>query len=81
MRLVTLALLTACGIAVAAPAMAEDVIVGGRVGGVGVGVNVDGPRHYRDHDRVVVHEGYARAHCKTVIIHDGNVTKKIKRCD
>jgi len=81
MRLSTLALLTVSTIAVAAPAMAEDVVVGGRVGGVGVGVDVGGPRHYRDHDRVVVHEGYARAQCKTVIIHEGNVTKKIKRCD
>jgi hypothetical protein len=81
MKLVTLAFLTVGAIAIATPAMAEDVTVGGRVGGVGVGVDVDGPRYHRDHDRTVIHEGYARANCKTVIIHEGGITKKIKRCD
>lgn len=82
MRLLTIALFTAAGLAVAVPAFAEDVYVGGRVGGVGVGVDVGSGRH---HDRTVVRreyrEGYAAARCKTVIIHEGNVTKKIKRCD
>jgi hypothetical protein len=78
MRLVTLALLTVGAIAIATPAMAEDVIVGGRVGGVGVGVDV-GQRHHRDH--VVVTDGSGRGHCKTVIIHKEGITKKIRRCD
>jgi hypothetical protein len=80
MKLVTLAVLTVGAVAIAAPAMAEDVVVGGRAGGVGVDVH-DGYYHRHHHDRVVVREGYARAHCKTVIIHDGGIIKKIKRCD
>jgi hypothetical protein len=79
MRIASLAVLTAGAIAIAYPALAEDVVVSGRVGGIGVGVDV-GPHHRHHHrDRVVVREG--RHHCKTVIVHKGNVTKKIRRCD
>lgn len=80
MRIATFAALAAGAIAIATSAMAEDVIVGGRVGGVGVGVDVGRHHHHYDHDRVVVRDGYARAHCKTVIIHRDGITKKIRRC-
>jgi hypothetical protein len=83
MRVLALAVLMIGGLAVAAPASAEDTFVGARVGGVGVGVDV-GPHHrYRDRvvsERRVYRDDYARARCKTVIIHDGNVTKRIKKC-
>ena len=88
MRVLTAALLIAGSVAIAAPASAEDVFVGGRVGGVGVGVDVGG--HHRDRvyhrDRVITErrvyrDDFARGgRCKTVIIHDGGMTKKIKRC-
>ena len=85
MRVLALAVLIAGGLAVAAPAAAEDTFVGARVGGVGVGVDVGPRHHYRDRDRVVTErrvyrDDFARARCKTVIIHDGNVTKRIRKC-
>lgn len=84
MRLVTAALFIAGTMLVAAPASAEDVYVGSRAGGVGVGVDVGGP-HFRDRDRVVTErreyrDDFARARCRTVIIHEGNVTRKIRKC-
>ena len=83
MRVLALAVLIAGGLAVAAPASAEE-FVGARVGGVGVGVDVGGPHHgYRDRvvtERRVYRDDYARARCKTVIIHDGPVTKRIRKC-
>jgi hypothetical protein len=86
MRVIPVALLIAGTLAVAAPASAEDVVVGGRVGGVGVGVDIgdhhDGFRH-RDRmitERRVYRDDFARARCRTVIIHEGNLTKKIRKC-
>jgi hypothetical protein len=85
MRVLTVAVLTAVGIALAAPAFAEGVYVGAGPRGVGVGVDVDGPRHYhRDRvvkKRVYVDDDYARARCRTTIIKRNGMTKKIKRCD
>jgi hypothetical protein len=92
MKLVTIGLITVIGIAVAAPALAEDVFVGGRVGGVGVGVDVGGPgyyhdgyRHYNRGDRVYRTEGFDRhegvERCRTTIIRrDDGSTRKIQRC-
>lgn len=83
MRIVTIALLAAAGLAIAAPASAEDVIVGGRVGPVGVGVDV-GPRVHRDvvvERRVHRDRDFARGNCRTTIIHRDGMTKKIKSCD
>jgi hypothetical protein len=92
MRVIPVALLIAGTLAVVAPASAEDVFVGGRVGGVGVGVDVgehhDGFRYrdgFRHRDRVITErrvyrDDFARARCRTVIIHEGNMTKKIRKC-
>jgi hypothetical protein len=85
MRVLAIAVLIAGGLAVAVPASAEDTFVGARVGGVGVGVDV-GDHHRGYHrDRVVTERrvyrsDFARARCKTVIIHEGGMTKKIKKC-
>jgi hypothetical protein len=87
MRLLTIALLTASGVALAAPAMAQDVYVGAGPRGVGIGVDT-GPRVYRDgyRDRDVVErrvstDGYARGgNCRTTIIKRDGMTKKIRRC-
>jgi hypothetical protein len=72
------------GLTLASPALAEDFYVGGRGGGVGVGVDV-GPgyhRDYRDRDEVYT-SGYDRSYerCRTTVIRrgDGSV-KKIRRC-
>jgi hypothetical protein len=85
MRVLTVAFLTACGISLAVPAFAQDVYVGAGRGGVGVGVDLDGPRHYhRDRvvkKRVYVDDDYARGNCRTTIIKRDGMTKKIKRCD
>ena len=71
------------GVALASPALAEDVYVGGRVGGVGVGVDV-GPGYHRGYrERDVYTSGYDRSYerCRTTVIRrdDGSV-KKIRRC-
>jgi len=88
MRLLTIALLTASGVALAAPAMAQDVYVGAGPRGVGIGVDT-GPRvyreGYRDRDVVVQRrvytEGSARGeNCRTTIIKRDGMTKKIRRC-
>jgi hypothetical protein len=85
MRVLTVALLTASGIAFAAPAFAQDVYVGAGRSGVGIGVDV-GPRHYRDRDyyterRVYVDdEARGRGNCRTVIIKRDGMTKKVTRC-
>ena len=83
MRVLTVALVTAAGIAIAAPAFAGGgVYVGAGPRGVGVGIDVDGPRH---RDRVVKKRVYvddrARAECRTTIIKRDGMTKKIRRCD
>jgi hypothetical protein len=84
MRVLTLVVLTAAGISLAAPAFAQGVYVGAGPRGVGVGVDVDGPRHYyRDRavrKRVYVNDGYARGTCRTTIIKRDGMTKKVKRC-
>ena len=75
------------GLAVAVPAFAEDVWVGGRAGGVGVGVDVDNGYHRNwDRDRVYRRtEGFDRAEsferCRTTTIRrdDGSV-RTIRRC-
>lgn len=78
----TLIVLSAfAGLVLAAPASAEE-FVGARVGPVGVGVDVDHPRH---HDRVYRTEGYDRYHgaerCRTTVIrHSDGSVRKIKRC-
>jgi hypothetical protein len=83
MRTLMLGFVAAAGLAVAVPAVAQDVYVGGR----GVGVEFDSGRH-RDHDwrsdryrtdGFARHERFER--CSTTIIRrgDGSV-RKIKRC-
>ena len=72
------------GLAVATPALAQDVYVGAGRGGVGVGVDVDGPRYHRGYrERDVYTSGYERSYerCRTTIIRrdDGSV-KRIRRC-
>jgi hypothetical protein len=83
MRLLTIALLTASGVALAAPAMAQDVYVGAGPRGVGIGVDT-GARYHRDRDVVVERrsysDGYARGNCRTTIIKRDGMTKKIRRC-
>jgi hypothetical protein len=80
MRKLTLGILTVAGLAVAAPAVAQDVYIGGR----GVGVEIDNGHRYRDRELRIRTEGYDRSYgerCRTTIIRssDGSV-KKIKRC-
>ena len=71
------------GLTLASPALAEDVYVGGRAGGVGVGVDVGPGYHhgYRERDRYTT--GFDRSYerCRTTVIRrdDGSV-KKIRRC-
>ena len=83
MRTTLICMTAAAAIAVTGSAYAQGVYVGGRDGGVGVGVDV-GPRHHRGfRDREVYTEGYSRSYerCKTVTIRhrDGSVTRT-KRC-
>jgi hypothetical protein len=84
MRVLTFAVLTAAGIALAAPAFAGGgVYVGAGPRGVGVGIDVDGPRHYH-RDRVkrrVYVDDYARRECRTTVIKRNGVTKRIRKCD
>ena len=78
MRALTVGLLTAIGIAIVVPAYAEDAYIG--VGPRGVGVDVRD--HARDRDRDWRHH-YARDRdrdCRITIIHEGGMTKRIKRC-
>jgi hypothetical protein len=86
MRALPLGILAIVGVAVAAPAFADDVRIG--IGTHGAGVAVEHRDHDRDHFRdrhvrvrrdVTVGVGH-REHCKVVIIHKGGVTKKIRRC-
>ena len=91
MRTTLITLAAVCGLAAASiPASAQDVYVGGRAGGVGVGVDVGGPGyHGRDYyrgDRVYRRtEGFGRyegaGRCRTTIIRrgDGSV-RRIQRC-
>jgi hypothetical protein len=80
----TLIVVTAIvGLAIASPALAEDIYVGSGRGGIGVGVDVGpGHRSYRERDEAYT-SGYdrSRGRCETTIIRrgDGSV-RKIKRC-
>ncbi len=90
MRGITIGLLIATGLALAIPANAQGVSVDTSTGGTSVGVRGDthvgtstrvgvGERE-RTHEHVTVGAG-ERRHCKVVIVHRGDTTKKIKRCD
>ena len=78
MRALTIALLTAVGIAFVVPAFAEDAYIGVGPGGVGVGVRDHD--HDRDHDRDWRHHYASDRHCRITIIHEGGMTKRIKHC-
>lgn len=80
MRTLVIGMLAATGIALAAvPANADGVYVGAGPVGVGVGVHRDHDwRRDRD-ETVVVHRNHR--HCRTTIIHEHGMTKKIRRCD
>ena len=71
------------GLTLASPALAEDVYVGGRVGGVGVGVDVGSPGYHRSYREREYTTGYNRSYerCRTTVIRsaDGSV-RKIRRC-
>ena len=82
MRLISVALLAAAGLALTVPS-AEQL----RVRAPGVGISVGSGHHH--HDRVVTErrrvvvdddDFYARARCKTTIIKTDGMTKKIKKC-
>jgi hypothetical protein len=88
MRKLAIGLMAAAGLALAAPAYAEDagVYIGAGPNGVGVGVDVDHDHdgnwrhHYaRDRDEVVIKKHHRD--CRTTVIHDGDTTKTIRRCD
>ena len=84
MRAALIYVAAAAGLALATPAMAQDVYIGGRGGGVGVGVDIGPSGGYRRHrDREVYTEGYSRSseRCRTTTIRhpDGSVTKS-RRC-
>ena len=55
---------------------------GGGPVGVGVGVRHDNQEamHARAEDRDVIVVKKHRHHCRTVIIHNGDMTKKIRKC-
>ena len=80
MRTAFFGILAATGIAFTVPANAQGVYVGAGPVGVGVGVHHEHNWHrdYGREDRVVVREGHR--HCKTVIIHEHGLTKKIRHC-
>jgi len=85
MRATLIYLTAAAGIAFASTATAQDVYIGGRGGGVGIGVDVGSPgyHHRRYRDREVYTEGYSSSYerCRrTTIRHaDGSVTRT-RRC-
>jgi hypothetical protein len=80
----TLIVVTAlAGLTMASPAFAQDIYVGGRHGGIGVGVDVDPGYRRAYREREVYTSGYDRSYerCRTTIIRrdDGSV-RKIRRC-
>ena len=81
----TLIVMTAlAGLALATPALAQDVYVGtSRHGGIGVGVDVDRGYDRPRREREVYTSGYdrSRGNCETTITRrsDGSV-RKVKRC-
>jgi hypothetical protein len=80
MRVATLGLIAAAAIAIGGSANAQGVYIGAGPAGVGVGVHHDREwrRDYDREDRVVVREG--RRHCRTVIIREDGMTRRIRRC-
>lgn len=63
------------------PAVAQDVYIGGRGGGVGVGIDVGPRHHYRE--REVYTSGHSRSYerCRTTVIrHSDGSVRKIRRC-
>jgi len=80
MRTLALGMFAAIGIAVAVPAFADDVRVGVGPNGVSVGEHHDRDVRVRHVRREHVTVGYGHRNCKTVIIHEHGMTKKIKRC-
>jgi hypothetical protein len=90
MRMLAYGILAAAGVALAAPAFAQGVYVGGHGGGVGVGVDVDSGYRHRDRDwdgdrsyrrsyRAYGYEpNYQR--CSTTIIRENGMVRKIRRC-
>ena len=83
MRALAFGIIATVGIAMAVPAYADDVRVGVGVGGAAVGVHHDRDRDVRvRHVRrdVTVGIGHRDRVCKTIVIHNHGVTKKIRRC-
>lgn len=91
MRSITIGLLAAAGIALASPAVAQGIYLGGP----GVGVQIGGPGYYHDgpryRERAYEYDrpghrtyGYAGREpgCRTITIRrdDGSV-RRIRRCD
>jgi hypothetical protein len=81
----TLIVVTAlAGLALATPALAQDVYVGtNRHGGIGVGVDVDRGYDRSRREREVYTSGYDRSRrCETTITRrsDGSV-RKVRRCE
>lgn len=80
MRMLALGLIAAAGIALAGPASAQGIYLGPN--GVGVGVEhgwYDHDRYRaRADDRVVIRERHRE--CRTIIIHDDGMTRRIRRC-
>ena len=71
MRKLTIVLLAGVGLALAAPANADDVSVS--IGDAGVRAHRDWRHHYaRDYEH--------NSHCKTTIIRRHGEVKKIRRC-
>lgn len=81
MRMLALGIIAAAGIALAGPATAQGVYFGAGPVGVGVG-HYDNDRydgdHYRNRERIVVRERYRQ--CRTIIVHEDGMTRRIRRC-
>jgi hypothetical protein len=82
MRALAFGIIATVGIAMAVPAFADDVRVGVGVGGAAVGVHHDRDNVRVRHVRrdVTVGVGHRDRVCKTIVIHNHGVTKKIRRC-
>lgn len=89
MRSIYIGLLAAAGLAVASPAVAQGIYLGGP----GVGVQIGGPGYYHDGPRYRAYESDRPRHqtygysgrepgCRTITIRrdDGSV-RRIRRCD
>jgi hypothetical protein len=82
MRMLALGIIAAAGIALAGPAAAQGVYFGAGPGGVGVGVDNYNHGYYRDRDydrgRIVVRERHRE--CRTIIVREDGMTRRIRRC-